>query len=195
MCVGCWMLLSVIQWLMHTVPHLKLIFYSPLPTTDCNNHKDGSSWFLLFLFTPSPVFFFSPDPAPFIISDATKKWKKKNSRSHFINCCCVPKHISSLKHLDISVIEHFSPLLVKYASQSCLCVCARGGYKVGVCICACAAAWYLFCVCVSTCVCDVQSNKLKQHGDWGIDGSMNWYTVLVMSSVRRCMSLFYGLHL
>lgn len=144
--------------------HLKLICYSPQLTTDCNNHKNGSSWFLDLLF---PLSSFSPDPAPFIIL-MQQKWKRKNSRSHFINCCCVLKHISSLKHLDISVIEHFSPLLVKYASQSCLCV--HEGHIKCVCICACPPAWYLF-------VCDVQSSKLKQGRDWPIDGSINWCSV------------------
>lgn len=80
----------------------------------------------------SPLSSFSPDPAPFIIL-MQQKWKKKNSRSHFINCCCVPKHISSLKHLDIFVIEHFSSLLVKYAAQFVyVCACAWETYKVCV---------------------------------------------------------------
>lgn len=124
-CDSCWMLL---QWLMHTVSHLKQISYPLLLTPDCNNHKNSSSWLLDLL----PLLFsFPPDPAPFIIL-MQQKWEKKNSRSHFINCYCMPKHISSLKHLDISVFEvlfiweHFSPLLVKYASQSCrvwVCVC------------------------------------------------------------------------
>lgn len=175
-CVGCWMPLSVIQWLMHTLSHLKLIFYSSLLTTDTNNHTNCSSWSLDLLFPP--FLFFPPDPAPFIIL-MQQKWRKKNSRSHFINCCCEPKHISSLKHLDISVIEHFFPLpwWNMLVSPVCVCPCVHAGdiYKV--------------------CERDVQSSKLKQREDWTIDGSINWYTVLVMSSVRGCMSLFYGLHL
>ena len=83
--------------------------------------------------------FILPDPAPFIIL-MQQKWRKKNSRSHFIICCCVPKHISSLKHLDISVIEHFSPLLVKYASPPGVCVCVRKKDIKCVCVC---AHWHL----------------------------------------------------
>lgn len=112
-CVSCCVLL--IHWLMHIVLPF---FYFLLLTTDCNNHKNGSWCFLHLVF---PLSAFPPDPAPFIIW-MQQKWKKNSSRSHFINCCCVPKHISSLKHLDISVIEHFSPLLMKYTSQ-CTCVC------------------------------------------------------------------------
>lgn len=142
-----------------------------------------------FAFSPFPLFLLTQHHSLFWCN---KNGRKKNSRSHFINCCCVPKHISSLKHLDISVIEHFSSLLVKYASQSCLCVhlCARNTDTRRVCVFAPVHLPDTF-----KCVCDVQSSKLKHHGDWAINGSINWYTVLVMSSVSRCMSLFYGLHL
>lgn len=123
-------------------------------------------------------------------SGATKtNKKKKSSRSHFINCCYVPKHISSLKHLDIFVIEHFSLPLVKYASQF---ICVRVHSSHTKCVCKCLRLWTWLIPFVHEG--DVQSSKLKQHMEWAIDGSINWYTVLVMSSVRN-MSLFYGLNL
>lgn len=113
-------------------------------------------------------------------------------------------HISSLKHLDISVMEHFPHLWVKYASQSCLCAhpCACGGdkkekkkkEKQG-----CACVYLRSCTCLVYLFVrprDVQSSKLKRREASGaIDGSINWYRVLVMSSVRRRTSLFYRLHL
>lgn len=128
----------------------------------------------------------------------------RKSRSHFIYCRCTPMHISSLKHLDISVMEHFPHLWVKYASQSCLCAhpCACGGDKKekkkkkgkGVHVCTCARAPAL-----RTCLCGrvmynlVNWNGARHRG--AIDGSINWYRVSVMSSVRRRTSLFYRLHL
>lgn len=75
---------------------------------------------------------FSPDLAFFFILQSKKNvGGRGKSRSHFIYCRCTPMHISSLKHLDISVMEHFPHLWVKYASQSCLCAHPRacGGDK------------------------------------------------------------------
>lgn len=144
----------------------------------------------LFLIVPqfafSPFLFFSW-PSTIHYSDATKM-ENRRTQGH-ISSIAVPKHISSLKHLDIFVIEHFFPSLSWCYMLVNPSACARERFKVCVCLC--------LCTCLIPFVreCDVQSSKLKQRGDWAIDGSINWYTVLVMSSVRRCMSLFYGLHL
>lgn len=133
-----------------------------------------------------PPSFFTPYPAPFIILMQPNWKKRKNSRSHFINCCYVLKHISSLKHLDVFVIEHFflSPSEISYSV--CLCGCARKAYKMCMCVC-------VYLTDTFSAQGDVQSSKLK-HVEWAIDGSINWYAVLVMGSVTS-LSLFYGLNL
>lgn len=146
---------------------LSLFFFLPrLPATDCNNH--GST--LCFFLNPLLLFFSFLLTEHHSLFRRTPKWKRKNSRSHFIYCCSVPKHISPLKHLDIFVVEHFFPLMVQCACQTdfvhvrtCVCVCVE---RYRVCV---------LCTCLIPFVreCDVQSSKLKQRGDWAIDGSMN----------------------
>lgn len=145
-CVSCWMPLRVMKWLMHTASHLKLIFI-PFPwqliliTIKIAPHHSS---IFLSLKPPFPLFSW---PSTISYSDATKKIiKKEESRSHFINCSCLPRHISSLKHLDIFVVEHFFPSAGEICYSLCLCVRAQRLYKV--CVCAYAPDWYLMCMTV-----------------------------------------------
>lgn len=56
-------------------------------------------------------------------------------------------------------------------------------------------AWLCTCPIPFLCYSEVQASKQKQHEEWAINTSRNWYRILVRRPVRRFMLLFYRLHL
>lgn len=163
-----------------------------LLTTDFNNHKNDSS--RLFSLSPdqaTPFFFFSSYPARFIIR-MQQKWGKKKKE---LNVTFHQLLLCAKAYFFLKTPWHFcygafflSPGEISYSIH--LCACAQQAYKMCVFVCLRLCTWLIPFVHEG----DVQSSKLKQPVEWAIDGSINSYTVLVMSSVTS-LSLFYRLNL